>query len=753
MKRFSTLIFLLCLTHGLQAQSDVLPSRNVEQIDDGVIVTYEFHGGICQPDLLYSDTKSWTIPGFGVNDIAGEPAIPYHWDTFAVPQGASVSIAMLDSISSDTSFVLSPAYPPLMNSDTENYTTENVNPITPYDGFYPQQITKLENIQFYRGQGLVSVGIMPIQYNMKTHIVRAYSKVQYKLTFSKVNEAKENGIITQPKNSSYISISDPFVKNIALNYSSQVTEAKKTDEIRNEIAQMDNRNYLIITTNQFLKPVKTFADWKRTKGFRVTIESRNVWSDTVAVKEVVAQHYAQDSILYLLIVGDYEDVPAPIRDFIYIKNTTTNHYTHATDIYYRMMDSDNIPDIYTGRIPISNVQELETVFDKITNYEKTPIVNNNFYNTALHCSYFQDDKKCGQENRRFVQTSELIRNRVEGHSKDVKRVYYTLPDISPMRFFNGNLLPIELRRENYAWAGNANHIVDSINSGVFYVFHRDHGAIHAWEKPSMQIADIERLQNGEKLPVVFSINCLTGRYNNGANDCFSEAFLKKQNGGCVAIIAASRESFTPYNDDMADNIFKAIWPTSGQNSPCYEIAPFLHNGIQQTMNNISPTNPNFRYYIYTQEIFHCFGDPSMMMYTDTPSAFLQPSITRDDDTITVHVNDGEARISFYNSCTNHVDSYIGTDIEYPNSTDGIIISIDRHNYIPYIQYPATAYIQNETVTSDRQYNAMTLKIGKQVTTAKPTGDVIINANITLKGGHSIELHPGTLVNNSTISIQ
>ena len=141
------------------------------------------------------------------------------------------------------------------------------------------------------------------------------------------------------------------------------------------------------------------------------------------------------------------------------------------------------------------------------------------------------------------------------------------------------------------------------------------------------------------------------------------------------------------------------------------------------------------------------------MYTNIPSTFIQPSITRNDNTITVHVNDGEARISFYNCCTNQVDSYIGTDIEYPNNADGIIVCLDRHNYIPYIQYPTTAYIQNETVTSDRQYMATTLKIGKQVTTAKPTGDVIINANVTLKGGDSIELHPGTVVNNSIISVQ
>jgi len=752
MIRFFLIANLLCLTNICHAQ-DFAPSRSVEEMDDGVIVTYTFKGGMHSQDRLYPNAKSWIIPGFGVNDVAGEPSIPCHWDTFAVPQGTSVSIALLDSISSDTTFVMTPAYPPLMNSGTEIYTTNNVIPITLYDGFYPQRIVKLENIQFYRGQGLVNIGIFPVHYNMRKQIVRHFSKIRYKLTFTKTHEIKDS-LILQSKHLSRISSSDSFIKNIALNYYDKNTvELKKAGIQDTVMAQMDNRNYLIITTDRFLESIKTFADWKQTKGFRVTTESRSAWSDTLAVREVVEHHYAQDSIQYILIVGDFEDVPAPIRDFVYVNDSITYHYTHATDLYYRMMDSDNIPDIYAGRISISNEEELETIFDKIINYEKEPILSSNFYDTALHCAFFEDENVNKQEDRRFVQTSEKIKEHVENQSKYVKRVYYAFPHISPMRFYNGTLLPNELQIDNYAWAGNANDIVDSINHGVFYILHRDHGAINSWYKPSFNKFDIQRLQNGRKQPVVFSLNCLTGKYNNSDIDCFSEAFLKKQNGGCVAIIGATRQSFTPMNDYMAEHIFKAIWPISEQNQPCYEIASILHNGIQKSINNCSPTSPNYRFYIYTQEIFHCFGDPSMMMYTETPSTFLQPSITRNDSIITVCLNDGKARISFYNSCTNHVDSYIGSYIEYPNSPDGIIVCLDRHNYVPFIQYATDAYIQNETVTFDRNYNVTTLKIGKQVTRAKPMGEVIINADVIVKDGTTIELHSGTSVNKGTITIQ
>lgn len=82
------------------------------------------------------------------------------------------------------------------------------------------------------------------------------------------------------------------------------------------------------------------------------------------------------------------------------------------------------------------------------------------------------------------------------------------------------------------------------------------------------------------------------------------------------------------------------------------------------------------------------------------------------------------------------------------------ICIDRHNCIPYIvEVKRSDFIQNETIDDNRIYvNSSVLKIGNNVTTTKPVGDVIINgANITIKG-NKVELHSGTTIMNSNVEI-
>ena len=130
---------LLCLTKVCQAQ-DFAPSRSVEEMDDGVIVTYTFKGGMHRQDCLYPEAKSWTIPGFGQNMKAGEPSVPVRWDTFSVPSDRVASIELMDCAYTDTAFVLAPSYPPLLMSDTIGYTRDVVLPIQPYQGLFPNSV-------------------------------------------------------------------------------------------------------------------------------------------------------------------------------------------------------------------------------------------------------------------------------------------------------------------------------------------------------------------------------------------------------------------------------------------------------------------------------------------------------------------------------------------------------------------------------------------------------------------------------------
>ena len=779
MRQITFIIISLLFSLNLTGQ-DFTPTRDVEATDDGIIVTYHFNGGQEQADPLHPGAKFWKIPGFALNDIAGQPATLSHYDKFAIPNGANAELELLKCEFTDTSFVLAPAIPPTIISDSESEIS--VPQVHPYTGFFPNRVVNKGSIQNYRGQKMIDVSVAPIQYDMEHGVMRRHRTLQYKLRFTTDNGTKVRGFVSwEDTHCNRISLTDNFVRNTALNYDciEDINKTKRTVRT-SEPAIKDNRAYLIITTDSLRQAAERFAEWKRTKGMNVFIESREIWSSEDSVKQTILQHYLQDSIMYVLNMGGINEIPAKMVDFHYNNNV---NYNHVTDLYYAMLDNDQTIDVYVGRLLVSTLNEANIAVNKITKYEKIPTTSTSFYNRALHCAYFEDNCRkqinpngtfnwiAGNdsiEDELLIMASELIKGHVDSKGKNVNRVYYTESSVYPLRwnirfpfespidypirFFSGDTIPLYLQKDSIdlsrvSWNGNAADIVNYINEGCFYVLHLDHGSEVGWGHPCFAIHNISSLQNEDKLPVVFSINCLTGKYNTVSN-CFAKKFLVKENGGCVGIFAPSRQSLSPINEELTISMFNAIWPTPTSNAlPSYELAQILNFGM------VNMNHQHNSYYNYIREVFHCFGDPSMMIYTDVPVRFSNPVIDIQNDKITVQTEEDSVRISFYNISNQHVDSYIGNYVEYPVGNDEVIVCLDKHNYIPHIRHCAQdLFIQNESVDDTRIYKGINVSVGKSVTSTKPVGDVSIHdANVKIEG-KNVVLDAGTSIVNSNVEI-
>lgn len=141
--------------------------------------------------------------------------------------------------------------------------------------------------------------------------------------------------------------------------------------------------------------------------------------------------------------------------------------------------------------------------------------------------------------------------------------------------------------------------------------------------------------------------CLTGKYNENG-DCFVEKLLKKENGGCVGIVGATGSVIPGYDDAMAYGMFDAIWPslqlvydfnwyssdlyTSFENS-VYELGKVLDSGLFRMSETFGRLNSLSR--DATKKLYHYFGDPSMMIYTDVPRDFNTPNIKYENGKICV----------------------------------------------------------------------------------------------------------------------
>lgn len=740
------------LTKGV---SSTLPERTIEEVADGFIVTYAFNKAVVLEDPLYPNCTMWRIEGFGMNDLPAQGEFLYRADAFTVPIGCSASVEIIDSSYTDFNYRLSPARIPLSDSGNEIHTKANVPEIVPYSGFYPLSIASVGHTGIYRGNEVIKISVCPIQYSYEMGVLRVYTNISYKVSFSPLASVPKR----MEKKQTQVSGNDNYLNNTTINGMRSEILQEKTSPT----ALLDQKDYLIISTPTFESAVRKFAEWKKRLGYIVHIALKASWTPEDVKSEVQEIYDTTGTLCYLLIIGDFNDVPAQIipEDLIYSLEE------HVTDLYYSCMDGndDFLPDIFRGRIPVSTESEAHVVVDKIISYEKTPVSIPNYYNQGTNCAYFQDRDGNSYADRRFAQTSEDVRNYLILKGKSISRIYYTPSYVTPTHWNNGMYsfgepLPSELLRPTFTWNGNAADIKAAIDSGTFYVLHRDHGGETLWGDPRFTISNINQLANGDKLPVVFSMNCLTGKFNS-SKVCFAESFLRKNNGGCVAIMAASEISYSGYNDAFCLGMFDAIWPVPGLRvafpyvsgtggvtpAPTYALGQILDQG----MTRLSETygTKSAKHMQYTWEVFHCFGDPSMRIYTALPTAFANVSITRNNGSVNVNIP-SSACITFYNLVTNEVKSYIGTNAVYPTSyTSNVTVCISGHNKIPYLDEGILPlYIQNTTVSGPVVYNGSVILVGNDVMPTIPEGPVVFQSgNITLTG-NTVTIKPNTTINKN-----
>lgn len=685
------------------------PQRTLQRTDDGITVAYTFAGNAPSACNDGDGGCVWRIDGFGLRDAPGGYATPFRVDAFAVPEGCTAVVETVDSAFVDYDCRLAPARRiPEKGTAAEGVVKEGGQNAS-QGGFYPRKVAVAAwRGSVYRGREICNVVVNPVQYDAAANKARAYSKITYKVRF--VPKAGARAMAGAPATKPVILPADNMLGNITMNGAS----AKAGDmavKATGVAAGDDTRDYLIISVDKYAEAVDRFAEWKELLGFRVHKVLKGSWNSD-AVKAEVEKAYAENPALYyLLIVGDHDDVPGQYMEHHADDGDFSVHYT---DLYYGCMDGecDETPDIYRGRLSVSSPEEAATVVDKIIGYEKRPPTDAGFYERGVNCAdYLDNDNGVADdyEDRRYVQTAEEIRAYMLGQGKDVERVYSTNYEITP-KYWNRNYfsfgepIPEDMLKPAFAWDGNEGDIRRAINSGVFYVLHRDHGLVDCWENPYFSVKHVDMLQNGDLLPVVFCVNCDNGAFQ---ADCLAERFLRKQGGGAVAVIAASDISYSGYNDALACGLFDAIWPEPGLRpkfpgvnslggetpAPTYELGQILDQAqarVSETFGSPDPSvssnekNDSFCR-IVTKEIYHCFGDPSMQICTEMPAPFSGVSVTRGNGCVTVGNGGETARITFVNRRTGEVVSHIAPSAVYTTADfEDVDVCVFGHNRIPYI---------------------------------------------------------------------
>ena len=621
---------------GKQDGVETMPTRTYQSLKSSNLeIGYTFTGAyVAETEVEKTLYNFLHIEGFAKMTQVGAPALPAHNDIIAIPKGATGEIVLLEKKYYEYDGYM--VYPTLKPArDTEGAPSpefEKDDAVYTKNEFFPKNVVEIVDVSINRGTVLATAQIRPVQFNPVTGKIRVYTNIKYRLEASGGEGSFD--YISKENTLHYTNL----LKRNVLNSESIPDGFSSEDQKKNKSGA---KNYIIITHSEYLSQANELANWKRQLGYSVEVVSQSNWTAAEVKTEVYNRYISwTPKPDYFVIIGDHTGsfaVPGEIHQ------DPSDGEDFATDLYAACMDggSDHVADMAHGRISVSSAAEATIVINKIINYEKTPTTNTDYYNNVLNCAQYQDVENSeaadGFAARRFCHTSEEIRDYLQGnYSYTSTRVYYTSTtwDVADLhyndgRYSDGQFLPAELRDASFNWNGGSADITSAIDAGKFMVFHRDHGYVggSGWAHPYYSTSSMTGLANGDKLPIVFSMNCHTGEFQ--LDNCFAEKFLRMENKGAVGVVGAAYYSYSGYNDALSAGMIDAIWSnpglfpdfgyagtggsyTVGAGNDIYTMGDVVNQGLFAMVQNYGDDT-------YTHELFHYFGDPAMKIWTMNPN--------------------------------------------------------------------------------------------------------------------------------------
>ena len=282
--------------------------------------------------------------------------------------------------------------------------------------------------------------------------------------------------------------------------------------------------WLVVTRPAFLEAIKPLADMRRKDGFETVISIQPVPEAIAALKHRPA---------FLLLVGD--DEQGKQKQLWYVPSRRSKLYRwrapqekeFASDTLWTDLDSDLIPDVPVGRIPVRTAEQLKLVVSKIVAFEqKQPTVDDLrlpiWAGTAGYNSMFN------------MMATELLLNTVRTNASEWLRPWLISADqmhaLCGWPFDQPEMFTKQLKRGGVMAVlmghGTSEHFFSMVfqSKGVGYVTAHFNDAF-ATGKPG---------------PPMVIIACSTGNFT-GPKNCLCESLLLTP-AGPAAVIGATTES-------------------------------------------------------------------------------------------------------------------------------------------------------------------------------------------------------------------
>jgi hypothetical protein len=301
-------------------------------------------------------------------------------------------------------------------------------------------------------------------------------------------------------------------------------------------------SYIAIGKPELLKPLQPLLDLRSDQGLSpVAIDIEAIYDQfNYGLAEPIAiQRFMQFATenwntppRYLLLVGDssydpkgYLANPDANQIPAFLVNTEYGGETSG-DIDFVQVNQDSWPDVAIGHIPARNAAHVNTLVDKILNYEMNlPAADQ--YQSLMAIADSQDPS--------FQADAQEFLNYFSG--PDYSTTMYAPPADTP---------DANVTITNYLKANN------------WLVAYFGHGSLNMWGKDRLfTSADVNQLDQQESLPVILNFTCLTGLYTHPEVESLAETFLWQPRGGAVAVLAPSSLTL-PTDQSLLSNVLAKL---------------------------------------------------------------------------------------------------------------------------------------------------------------------------------------------------
>lgn len=661
-----------------------LQNGNVVASDHGIVINYSVTELNIESVVNSSgEFYKLSIPGHNPTSDPGNPELPVLSRLISIPENCTARIKISDvskEIITPSSNNFKGILYPRQAGETKNIQKQRSEFLinkTEYSrhGFAKSDTVKVELIGKIRNRQLATLLIYPVRYDPYSNKIEVIRSMKIEVIFV----AAKGSLSTASTNNPFLL--DQSVDRSIINYNPSDVVTRYSDQ---------PVKMIIITDPAFKKNLEPFFRWKTQKGYKLTVLYKGtgkVGSTYAQLKDTLTKIYnsatsSNPAPEYLLLIGDVSRIP----------KSEGNGTSNISDMYYGEFNGngDYIPDMYIGRLPVSDTIQLKTVIGKIIQYEKFQFADTNKFYTRAIASAGND---AGYVNYMNGQVKYEVSN------------YLNLEN-------NINGLPFYYPQS--ASTSTPDSIKKYINKGVSFINYTGHGDVLGWLGPSLRSVDVSLFQNKNMYPFVISNACSTAEFDNPGS--FGNTMIVTANKGAVGYIGCTNNSYwdedyywavgvgTPNADpkyaETGLGALDRLFHTHGESPSDW----YLSMGQVNYAGNLSVSGSTSTLKKYYWETYTLLGDPSTIPFIGTPDKF-GVSLP---DTIPNGIRSLSLTLApFAYIAVSHFDTLWDASYASPSgsvvlnlpgrSNDSCLIVITGQNRIPLIKTIRIANVTNEFI--------------------------------------------------------